>query len=160
MALAAKLYRDERVADRQTVNLDATLRKLDQHPVDISIEDLSATGFRMVTDASLALGVVLSVGISGIGRRDARVVRRADDHYGCEFLVPIGAAEIARAQTVETIVRADFGPLPIPELPILELTVPLDAVEQRIRAYRGAILTIGVIAPWVAIGALAYALWG
>lgn len=155
MALAAKLYRDERVADRQTVNLDATLRKLDQHPVDILIEDLSATGFRMVTDASLALGVQVSVGISGLGRRDARVVRRGDDHYGCEFLVAIGAADVARAQTVETIVRADFG-----ALPILELTVPLDAVEQRIRGYRGAILTIGVVAPWVAIGALAYALWG
>ncbi|HVF95532.1 MAG TPA: PilZ domain-containing protein [Sphingomonas sp.] len=154
MALAAKLYRDERAADRQAVNLDATLRKPDQRPVDILIEDLSATGFRMTGAGELALGAVLSVGISGIGRRDARVVRHGDDHDGCEFVVPIAAAEIARAQTVDTIVRADFGTSPAP------LEDPaLDAGEQTIRRFRGVILMAGAALPWMAIGAVAHAIW-
>jgi len=154
MALAAKLYRDERAADRQAVNLDATLRKPDQRPVDILIEDLSATGFRMTGAGDLALGAVLSVGISGVGRRDARIVRHGDDHYGCEFLVPIAAAEIARAQTVDTIVRADFGTMVAP------LGDPaLDAGEQKIRRFRGVILTAGAALPWMAIGAVAHAIW-
>jgi hypothetical protein len=153
MALAAKLYRDDRLADRQTVNLDATLRTPDQRPVDILIEDLSATGFRMGGSDTLALNSIVSVGISGIGRRDARIVRRSDDHYGCEFLTPIGAAEIAKAQTVETIVRADFG-----TLPAAAAEPPLDAFELRVRKFRGAIIALGAIGPWLVIGTAARAL--
>ena len=155
MALAAKLYRDERAADRQAVALDATLRKPDQRPVDILIEDLSITGFRMTGATGLALDAILTVGISGIGRREARVVRRSDDHFGCEFLVPILAAEIARAQTVDTIVHADFGG-------VSEAAgdPALDAGERLIRRFRGVILTMGAVLPWVAIGAGAHALWG
>lgn len=154
MALAAKLYRDERMADRQTVNLDATLRKPDDRPVDILVEDLSATGFRMTGADALSLDALVTVGISGVGRREARVVRRSDDHYGCEFLVPIGAEEIARAQTVDTIFHADFGTgaVPQPEL-------PLDDFELGIRKVRGPILIAGAVLPWLLIGAAAHALW-
>ncbi len=155
MGLAAKLYRDERAADRQAVALDATLRKPDQQPVDILIEDLSVTGFRMAGAARLALDAIVTVGISGVGRREARVVRQSDDHYGCEFLMPIAPAEIARAQTVDTIVHADFGA-------IAEVAGEpgLDAGELLIRRFRGLILTAGAVLPWVAIGAGAHALWG
>ena len=57
MAVTAKLYReqDERIADRQTVNLGATLRRDDQRPVDIQVDDLSATGFRMLSDEPIAI---------------------------------------------------------------------------------------------------------
>lgn len=154
MALAAKLYRDERMADRQTVNLDATLRKPDDRPVDILVEDLSETGFRMAGATALALDALVTVGISGIGRREARVVRRSADHYGCEFLVPIAAAEIARAQTVDTILHADFGQgaYHLPEL-------PLDGFELGVRRLRGPIMVAGAVVPWLLIGAAAHALW-
>ena len=155
MALAAKLYRDERIADRQAVSLDATLRKPDQRPVDIMIEDLSASGFRMTASESLTFDDAISVGISGLGRREARVVRRSGSSYGCEFVVPVDRAEIERAQTVETIVRADFGTMTVAD------TEPdLDPVEQRIRRLRGPIIAIATVAPWVAIGAVAHAVLG
>ena len=153
MALAAKLYRDERTADRQAVSLDATLRKPDQRPVDILIEDLSATGFRMTTKEAISLDDAISIGISGIGRRDARIVRRSGSSYGCEFVVSVDRAEIERAQTVETIVRADFGTMPV----VTAEDPPLDAVEHRIRRIRGPILAVATAAPWVAIGAVAHA---
>lgn len=153
MALAAKLYRDERTADRQPVSLDATMRKPDQRPVDILIEDLSAGGFRMTTDEALTLDDAISVGISGIGRRDARIVRRSGSSYGCEFFVSIDVAEIERAQTVQTIVRPDFGTMPA----MVVADPALDPVEQRIRRLRGPILAVATIAPWVAIGAVAHA---
>ncbi|WP_445192446.1 PilZ domain-containing protein [Sphingomonas sp. Tas61C01] len=153
MALAAKLYRDERTADRQPVSLDATLRKPDQRPVDILIEDLSAGGFRMTTIEALSLGDAISVGISGIGRREARVVRRSGSSYGCEFDAAVAVAEIERAQTVETIVHADFGTVPAG----IAGDPALDPFEQRIRRLRGPILAVATVAPWVAIGAVAHA---
>jgi len=155
MALAAKLYRDERVADRQAVSLDATLRKPDRRPVDILIEDLSTTGFRFSTPEALELGSAVSIGISGLGRRDARVVREASGQYGCEFVHPASIAEIQAALTAQTIVQADFGRIPAGATD----TPPLDAFEQRIRRFRGVIIGAGVVLPWMLLAGAARALF-
>lgn len=149
MGLAAKLYNDDRIADRQTVNLDATMRGDDQCPVDILIEDLSTSGFGM-TGGAVAVDAIVSVGIAGIGRRQARVVRREGTRAGCEFLQPISAADLAAAQTTETIVAADFGRLPI----YVEDTPPLDSFERAVRRIRGPIILAGLVLPWFAIASL------
>lgn len=86
MAIAAQLYQDDRSTERFRVELDATLRDPSHAPVDVVIEDLSATGFRVVTDATLELGDEIGLGLAGIGARRARVVWCGHDSYGCEFL--------------------------------------------------------------------------
>ena len=91
MGLVAYLYRDSRWAERHTVERDATLRDSDWSPIDVTVEDLSESGFGVVASTELGIGAEIGLGLSGIGMREARVVRRAGDLYGCEFLVPLTA---------------------------------------------------------------------
>jgi hypothetical protein len=101
---------------RRQVSLDATLRDEERQPIDVSIEDLSRTGFLMSSASVLPLASIIGIGIAGIAKRDARIVRRAPSGYGCEFLVPITDADIAAAQIAETVVQGAFdsiGSVPV-----------------------------------------------
>lgn len=159
MALTAQLFRadDERAADRQTVNLDGTLRQEDDcRPVDVTIDDLSATGFRMTCAERLPVNAMVSVGIAGLGRHSARVVRSSGEQYGCRFLVPLDVQGRVVAPA-DTIVAADFrradgGMAAVPADP------PLDALELRLRRFRGPIIVAGFVIPWLALGAIGIAI--
>ncbi len=160
MALTAQLFRadDERAADRQQVNLDGTLRQQDnQRPVDVMIEDLSATGFRMSCSERLSLDATVSIGIAGLGRHTARVVRSAAPFYGCRFVTPVDIGGIETVTPAHTIVAADFGHAG-PAAMFTQDDLPLDAGELRIRQFRGAIIVTGVLLPWVIAGAACIAL--
>ena len=152
MAFAAKLYQDDRSADRLAVDLSATLRKADLVPVDVGVEDLSASGFRIVTDEILPDGGEITIGISGLGRRRARVVRRDGNRFGCEFLEPVGTVELETALLGQTLVHADFGLL-TSEIASGQsgATLPFDAFQQRLRQFRGPIIVAGAIVPWAMI---------
>jgi hypothetical protein len=159
MALTAQLFRadDERTADRLPVNLDGTLRQPDdQRPVDVVIDDLSATGFRMTCGERLPVNAVITVGIAGLGRHTARIVRAIDGQYGCRFLTPVDIAEPITVQP-QTIVAGAFGG-PGTSWTADQDTPPLDAFEQRLRRVRGPIIVTGLIVPWLVIGAIATAL--
>lgn len=155
MSVAAKLYADDRVAIRRAVSLDATLRDVEQRPVDVEIEDLSGTGFRMSSTAELAIGAIVGVGLAGVGRRDARVVRRTGALYGCEFLVPIGNADIDRALKAETVIVApDFGPFaPVP------MAVPVYDDQKLPVRMRVAIIAGTTVALWGVIIGIALLLF-
>ena len=49
MPFVAKLYDDDRSAERYPVLLDGTLRNPQAEPQDVVIDDLSASGFRTAT---------------------------------------------------------------------------------------------------------------
>ncbi|GGB25971.1 hypothetical protein GCM10011380_14450 [Sphingomonas metalli] len=158
MALTAQLFRadDERAADRRSVNLDGTLRQQDdRRPVDVMIEDLSATGFRMVCSEPMALDATITVGIAGLGRHVALIVRSAPPQYGCRFLSPIDVSGV-EASVQPTILAPDFG-WTGPATKI-DVDPPLDAVEQRIRMVRGPIIAAGLIVPWIVIGMICAAI--
>ncbi|MFS0773306.1 PilZ domain-containing protein [Sphingomonas sp. 1P08PE] len=158
MALTAQLFRadEERASDRQPVNLDGTLRKQDDHrPLDVMIEDLSSTGFRMSCGEPLALDATVSIGIAGLGRHTARVVRSAAPYYGCRFVSPVDIAGIDTAAPVANIVAADFGG---PAAFFTQEDLPLDAGELRIRQFRGPIIAAGILLPWLVAGAACAAL--
>ncbi|MBJ6120480.1 PilZ domain-containing protein [Sphingomonas mollis] len=159
MSLTAKLYReqDERIADRQPVNLGATVRRDDQRPIDVQIDDLSSTGFRMQSDEPIAMDSTVSIGIAGLGRHTARVVRQNGNQYGCSFLRPVSIDGIDVAEPPQTIVRADFGTVASPAM-VMREDPPLDAIERRIRQFRGPIILTGLIVPWIIIGAILTAL--
>ena len=112
MALAAQLYRDARNAERHRVDFDATLRDPAFQPIDVVIEDLSATGLRVVTRANLAMGVEVGLGLAGIGTHRARVVRRGDGNYGCEFVTPLTSSDLAIALSAPST-----APVSLPNAP-------------------------------------------
>jgi hypothetical protein len=97
MSFVAKLYDDDRLAERYPVMLDGTLRNPQSEPQDVIIDDLSATGFRTATAMGLTIGDVITLGIFGVGLRPARVLRESKGHYGCQFLTPLGSEELAFA---------------------------------------------------------------
>ncbi|MDP1028072.1 PilZ domain-containing protein [Sphingomonas sp. KR1UV-12] len=160
MALTAQLFRadDERASDRQSVNLDGTLRQQDDHrPLDVMIEDLSTTGFRMSCSEPLTLDSTVTIGIAGLGRHTARVVRSAAPYYGCRFVVPVDISGADAIPSSGNIVAADFG-RGSPAAFFTQEDVPLDAVELRIRQFRGPIIVAGLLVPWVIAGAACAAL--
>ncbi len=160
MALTAQLFRadDERASDRQPVNLDGTLRQKDDHrPVDVMIEDLSSTGFRMSCSEKLSLDSTVSVGIAGLGRHTARVVRSANPYYGCRFVTPVDLSALDTSAPPQTIVAADFGRAG-PAAFFTQEDLPLDPIELRIRQFRGPIIVAGVLLPWLIAGGACLAL--
>lgn len=94
MALTAQLYLDARGSKRFRVAFDATLRDPLHAPLDVVVEDLSASGFRVLTSADLAVRVEIGLGLAGIGMHRARVVRREKGVYGCEFVTPLTSNDL------------------------------------------------------------------
>jgi hypothetical protein len=99
MALIAKLYDNGRSAERHMLDADATVRGPDQVPVDVLVADLSLTGCLFLSSESLAVGSVITIGIAGIGRRDACIVRVEEPRYGCSFLPPLTDDELTAGLT-------------------------------------------------------------
>ena len=94
MALIAKLYGDDRSAERHGLGAEATMRGADRVPVDVVVVDLSHTGCLFVTTESLDIGSIVTIGIAGIGLREARIVRNQDVRFGCTFLTPLAGTEL------------------------------------------------------------------
>jgi len=119
MALTAQLYLDARGSKRFRVAFDATLRDPSHAPLDVVVEDLSASGFRVLTSADLAVGVEIGLGLAGIGMHRARVIRRQKGVYGCEFVRPLTSAALnlalgAPASAPVALPRmGPWGPVPI-----------------------------------------------
>ena len=97
MSFVAKLYDDDRLAERYPVMLDGTLRNSEAEPHDVIIDDLSASGFRTGIPMGLVVGDVITLGIFGVGLRPARVLRDSDGYYGCQFFKPLSDEELAAA---------------------------------------------------------------
>lgn len=111
MAIAAQLYQDARGTERFRVELDATLRDPSHAPVDVVIEDLSATGFRVVTNTTLELGDEIGLGLAGIGARRARVVWCGPNSYGCEFLSILSRDDMKAALSAPSSSPINLAPL-------------------------------------------------
>lgn len=109
MALRAKLVRDSRGAERENLDIAGTLRDVRNEPIDIIVEDLSATGFRVQTQVRLHLDEKVTVGIPGVGQRVAYVVRATGDGFGCEFVNPIDQQLVSAPPTARSVVEVDFG---------------------------------------------------
>lgn len=97
MALTAQLYLDARGSKRFRVAFDATLRNPSHVPLDVVVDDLSASGFRVLTTADLTVGVEIGLGLAGIGMHRALVIRRQKGVYGCEFVTPLTSNELSIA---------------------------------------------------------------
>lgn len=162
MGIAARLYQDGRWAERHTVELEATLRDSDWAPVDVTIEDLSHGGFRVVAGAELAVGDAIALGIAGIGTREAKVVWGTAGIYGCEFVVPLSDADLRTAVSapVATPIAFPKTPLPTPQAtPVAEgRNAPAQEEKFSVRT-RLAIIVGSAVLAWMLVFALGYGLW-
>ena len=153
MSILAKLINDTRNAERFPVGLNATVRNVAARPYDVVIEDLSATGFRMVGGPYMDIGAPVSIGFAGIGVQPARVTRLNDDSYGCEFTKPLSVANLSAALTA-----APSAPIAFPASP----TQPwlADAPEPHVEPYSGRTkLALAVAVPAALWGAIAAIYW-
>jgi len=121
MALIGQLYSYGRSAERHDLAADATVRGPDRVPVDVLVVDLSQTGCLFVSSEAIAVGSVVTIGIAGVGLREALVVRNQDIRFGCTFSVPLTKEELT-AGLAESETVAVF---PSPQ----QLAANLDAVE-------------------------------
>jgi len=95
MALIVQLYDSGRSAERHDLGADATVRGPDRVPIDVLVADLSRTGCLFVSTEPLQIDGIITIGIAGVGLREARIVRNQDVRFGCTFLVPLSEAELA-----------------------------------------------------------------
>lgn len=106
----ALMWNTKRSSIRHKVERWSTLRTSDGAPQDVTIDDLSLTGFRMSGGDKMAQGDLIMVGLAGIGAREATVVWVGDGIAGCDFSVPITPLQFEKTITANTVVQADFGP--------------------------------------------------
>lgn len=85
---------EPRQADRSSVLLAAMVRLPAGDPVEVTIQDLSVTGFRANIPLRLQEGSLLRIGLP-IGKMPhARVVWLTEELVGCEFVAPLAAEEV------------------------------------------------------------------
>ena len=96
MALLATLYDSRRSDERQAADVGATIR-VDGSPVDALIVNLSASGCLFVCSEPFEVGDTMSIGIAGVGRRPARIVRALGSRFGAEFAEPLTVVELRTA---------------------------------------------------------------
>lgn len=106
--LQAQLYPENRSASRMIIDRPVTLRPDDNRPIDAVIENLSRTGFGMVSSANLAIGAVVGLSVAGAPRRNVKIVRRTGLAYGCEFISPLSDLELSAALQSQEVVSANF----------------------------------------------------
>ncbi len=163
MGIAARLYQDGRWAERHPVELEATLRDSDWAPVDVTIEDLSHGGFRVVAGAELKVGDSIALGIAGIGTREAKVVWGTAGIYGCEFLTPLSDGDLRSAVSGPTATPIAFPktPLPTPQpTPPSAQGATVQAAEEKFTVRtRLAIIVGSAVIAWMLVFGLGYGLW-
>ena len=138
MAVRSEGAQEARGAERRSAMAPSTLRARDLGATDVTVVDLSLSGVRIATEAELAVGEEVSIGLTGIGARRAYVAWRRDGQYGCAFERPLEAAEAGDAFSSVSVVRlgslgAPSKDAPSPALADLHsshrpLWLPLDAV--------------------------------
>jgi len=97
VAVEALIFRDFDRAPRKPIDSDVTIRDGEGYPVQLALVDLSETGFLMESDVALSVGESFSIGIPGVAMHGATVRRVDGNRYGCEFLYPLTAEELAIA---------------------------------------------------------------
>jgi len=91
-----------RASDRRPVARPSTLREADRLPHAIDVLDLSSGGFRFRAERALPVGAIVSVGLSGPGAAEGRIVWREGRTHGCVFTAPQTAATVAAAFDTST----------------------------------------------------------
>jgi hypothetical protein len=99
---------------RERLLVDTTVRTTDAMPLDASLFDVSRSGCLLSVNADIGIGSVISIGISGIGRVDALVLRNDGDLYGCQFLQMLPNKFVDIIRQSDTVVKFTGMSIPHP----------------------------------------------
>ena len=108
MSSEAWRFGEARKATRREAKAASTLRAGGMRATDVTVLDLSQTGFRIATGVVLEVGQEISIGLSGVGARAARVAWARDAEYGCAFEAPLEPEEAATAFSSASVVPIGF----------------------------------------------------
>jgi len=86
-----------RAAERRPADAPSTMRADGCMPVDVVVLDISRSGVRILTDATLEIGQEITIGLAGAGVTRAFVAWARDGEYGCAFERPIAPEDEALA---------------------------------------------------------------
>ena len=111
MSVHATLYSGDRGAERLAFDRSSTLRTEGDTPVDVLIENVSLTGFRLRAPAMLATHQDIRVGMPGIGIRSAHVIWTDQGTVGCMFDRPLGQPELDTVMAFDSAVVAELPEL-------------------------------------------------
>lgn len=113
MGLAATIYTvdpaERRSRERRPVGSESTVRSTQKGAANVIVHNLSEQGCAIESDLALELGSTISIGLSGRGACQAKVLRKDGNIYGCEFLSAIDAEDARLAFTRDTVVRHSFA---------------------------------------------------
>jgi hypothetical protein len=117
---------EERSAHRFRLLLQASAGITETGLVDVSIHDLSATGFLLECDESIQVGTEVSLEIPSVGSALGDVVWTSGRFSGGEFRTPLPSSAIASARSTSRVVWPDFAQKsaanrePEPLLPVIQ----------------------------------------
>lgn len=94
--LQGEILRENRGDERRTLRLSARVSSSGDW-AQVQIHDLSEKGLMFETIAELAIGEIVSVELPFIGQSEARIVRKYENSFGCEFLTPVSRKTVSAA---------------------------------------------------------------
>lgn len=141
------LDESERRTDTRTgVGKPSTARGPDDTAVDVTVQDLSASGLSFTSTAKWGLKSRISVGLAGPGRVSGTIVRNQGNLYGCAFDRPLAPEQLAHAFSADSS--------PARELAFRQREMPLED-KWALRTRLIVMIGLGVLA-WVAVLAIAF----
>lgn len=85
---------DLRTAQRRAVNFRAFVRETGAKVLPVDVTDLSTDGCRFRSVEAFETATIVWLKIDGVTARQARIIWRAADGYGCEFVSPMQPAAL------------------------------------------------------------------
>lgn len=108
--------KDARSAHRRATEAPSTMRTDGGEPTDVVVLDISRSGIRILSDAELAIGQEISIGLAGAGVTRAFVTWARNGEYGCAFDRPIAPEDEAAAFSHAPVKRLGRGVIERAEL--------------------------------------------
>lgn len=155
LAYRTTLHRTDRRDDRHELGRVSTLRGGDGLPLDVLLDDISATGLRLSQAPELLEGEGVVIGIAGVGTRSANVIWSADGTAGCEFHAPLSREELEITQRIRATVAEFPGTIAVPASQ--EEEAPSFS-RLRFRT-RVAVIAASMAGGWLIVGAVAFVGW-
>lgn len=141
---------DRRSAARVDFGRPGTVRIGDAPPIEATVSDLTREGCRLVTDATLAPGQKVQVGIAHLGLTAGQIVWYGEYGYGCKFDAPLAPGAITRASGSSNVTSFNGT---------ISATISSKSTKLGLRARLAVIVGVSV-AGWSAVFALIMLLIG
>jgi hypothetical protein len=99
---------DERNAERYRLLLAASGEKPGNGLIDVTVHDLSTSGFLVETQAPLSVGSEILLDIPGAGSVAAEVAWNSGNFFGGQFAKPLSPAAVTAAFAASRVVWPNF----------------------------------------------------